>query len=275
MTYNDTDGVLGTASQTVNGIVALSLIQTRAGTVTATFNGSSTIDVSAPYFNDYNNDNSCLVEFKRSADADWTVWTACPHSSSPYIPSIAGLQQLVRYDVRVTYLDPDGVNGNSVQILTGLVAPAAKNSRLIHNSLNAKKKNYWSLNGGWGVPGGQYGEFTCMTCHEYRARNVSGIRPFINLNPGYGSTNTGGPVTFTGKTGIMSSTEPNSLGDDSILRPEFPPPSSYRICEVCHTQTKGGPMGLNVHRKVQDNTSGHDGDCISCHKHDNGFASPW
>ena len=263
MTYNDSDGVLGTASQTVNRIVALSLIQTMAGTATAAFNGSSAIEVTAPYFNDYNNDNTCLVEYKRSADADWITSSTYPHRSSPYIPSIAGLQSLVRYDVRVTYLDPDGVNGNSVQIIAGLVAPTAKNTRLIHNSKTANKKNHWSQYGGWGVPGGMYGEFTCATCHEYRASNVSGIKGFIPL----GGPNVGGIVSFSG-------TGTSGFGDDTVARPNAPMTS--RICEVCHSLTSaGGLYGSPAHRKIQNNPGGHNGDCLNCHKHDNGFASPW
>lgn len=56
------------------------------------------------------------MEFKRSDDADWTVLSTYPHSSLPHIPSIAGLQQFVRYDVRVTCLDPDAIHRKILKI---------------------------------------------------------------------------------------------------------------------------------------------------------------
>jgi hypothetical protein len=280
MTYTDGDGILGTASQTASGIVALALVQTGAGTVSAAFTDSSTITVTAPFSNDVNHDNSFLVEYKQSSASDWsTLGYYSGPPDSPYVMWIGGLPQLVPHDIRATFSDPDGVNGTAVQTITGLVAPSAQNPKIIHNSLNANNRGYWAAYGGWGVSGSQYGEFTCMTCHEMRVNNAAGIKPFIMLMPIPGSAlpgseNFGGPVRFDGPGGAGV---PYGFGDDSVPRPAEPPVN--RICEVCHTLTEGGPPGqpkVPEHRKIQTSPANHNpSDCTSCHRHDNGFASPW
>lgn len=266
MTYGDIDGVLGTASQTVTGIVNLSLLQTSAGDAEAAFSAPSILSVSAPFTNDYNRNNSCLVEYKKSSDSTWTTWGTLGPADSPYTALVTGLPTLTRYDVRVTYIDPDGVNGASVQTLTGLFSPSGPNPKLMHNSLNANRKGYWAEYGGWGIPGGQYGEFTCLTCHTKRATNASGIRTNIMLSPLPGSDNFGGPVRFDGPTG------PYSFGDDSVARP-VPQPVN-RICEVCHTlttSTNSGPIHRNILTVTPNHAASNGKDCTSCHKHDNGF----
>jgi hypothetical protein len=278
MVYNDSDGLLGNASQTVSGIVALSLLQTTAGMLTANLNGES-IYFMATFTNDYNHDNSCLIEYKRSVDNTWTTGPGVIRNEGFFGDFIVGLRQGVSYDVRVTYIDPDGVNGSAVQIVSGLVTPSVKNPRMIHSSLNANKKGYWSEYGGWGVPGGQYGEFTCMTCHELRARNVAGVKSFISLNPLPQSitpdSNWGGQVRFDGPA---SSTY--GFGDDSVARPF--PQEINRICEVCHSLTRGGPGNIPEankppeHRKIQLEPASHNPpDCTRCHTHDTGFKSPF
>jgi hypothetical protein len=266
MSFSDSDGVLGTASQTVTSIVALSLIQTSVGVAGAAFTDSWIITVTTPFTNDYNHNNSCLIEYKKSSNNDWTTWGTLGSGDSPYVALIYGLQEMTRYDVRVTYSDPDGVNGASVQTLTGLFSPSSPNHKLMHNSLNANKKGYWPEYGGWGLPGTQYGEFTCLTCHTKRTPNASGIRTNIVLSPLPGSINFGGEVRFDGTIG--------SFGDDSVARP-VPPPTN-RICEVCHTLTKGGALQTPEHRKIQPQTANHNGqECTRCHKHENGFKSPF
>jgi hypothetical protein len=186
--------------------------------------------------------------------------------------SVTGLTP-APYDLRVTYQDPDGTLGTAVQIIYS-VSP--QSDKLLHNSRNANKKNYWPQYGGWGLPGTQYGEFTCSTCHEPRAAwDISGIRGVISLLPLPGPVmHVGGPVNFKSKTG------PDSFGDDSVLR--NPPPMVSRVCEVCHTQTYGhlNPTTFGpIHRYNQAETSNHananNTDCTSCHKHNTGFKSPW
>ncbi len=49
-------------------------------------------------------------------------------------------------------------------ILLGTV-PLAHAVDLMHNSADTASKK-WQAQGGWGVAGGKYGQFTCATCHE-------------------------------------------------------------------------------------------------------------
>lgn len=275
MTYSDGDGVLGTASQTVTGIVALSLIQTTAGEVTAVFDPNladpTTIVVTALYGNDYNHNNSCTLEYKLSSDSDWInnpdIYLL---ADGQYRGYIIGVQSLTRYDVRLTFMDPDGVNGIAVKTIFGVFSPSQKNPYLIHNSINLNS-TYWGP-GGWGIPGGMYGEFTCQTCHVKRAPNAAGIKTVIN----------GLPVLFKGTTG------PDSFGDDSALKPDMQP-GSYKVCEVCHTQTYGrigweenppgsgiwieieGPIHRNTSSEPSDHARSNGQDCTECHPHDRGF----
>jgi hypothetical protein len=275
MTYGDSDGVLGTASQTVTGIVALSLIQTTAGEVTAVFDTNladpTTIVVSALYSNDYNHNNSCTLEYKLSSDSDWIsnpdIYLL---ADGQYRGYVTGVQSLTRYDVRLTFMDPDGVNGIAVKTIFGVFSPSQKNPNLLHNSITLNS-TYWGP-GGWGIPGGMYGEFTCQTCHVKRTPNAAGIKTVIN----------GLPVLFNGTTG------PNSFGDDSVPKPDMQP-GPYKICEVCHTQTYGrigwmedppgsgiwvdieGPIHRNTTSEPSDHARSNGQDCTECHPHDRGF----
>ena len=97
---------------------------TTAGTATAVaINDAATLHVTMPYASDANADNTYTVEYKQSVAGTWTTRVAdAPHAASPFAVNITGLTAGARYDVRVTYLDPDGVNGSAQQTLTGLVA---------------------------------------------------------------------------------------------------------------------------------------------------------
>lgn len=129
---------------------------------------------------------------------------------------------------------------------------------LLHNSVDTgSNSSKWP--NGWGVPGGQYGQFTCDTCHEPNNRqNLKNIRTVLhtpdgsNWPNGQSSVN----VSFTNQTG---------MGDDSSTRS-----SSNRICEVCHSKNK-------FHNdNTANNTAGlgHPSPkeiCTSCHSHNTGF----
>jgi fibronectin-binding autotransporter adhesin len=118
MTYNDADGVNGTAQQTVTGIT-LTYNSTTVGTAAATAASSTSIAVSMPYTGDNNASNTYTVDYKLDADSTWTNWvTAASHVASPYATTITGLTPGATYDVRMTYNDADGVNGTNPQTAT-------------------------------------------------------------------------------------------------------------------------------------------------------------
>ncbi len=122
----------------------------------------------------------------------------------------------------------------------------AAGETLMHNS-----DNLGTTYGTWGVAGGTYGQFTCSTCHTKTTTNVMRV---VESIPNTIGPNANKSVMFNNMT---------AFGDDSVVRT-----TSFRICEVCHTQTK-------YHR--YDNTAqpggqGHpNGDCTQCHPHADGF----
>jgi hypothetical protein len=91
---------------------------TTAGSATASHNSTSTAEVNAPYTDDVNGNNSLRVEWKLSTDSAYSPANRIDvaHSASPYVVTITGLAPKL-YDVRVTYLDVDGVNGSAVQVV--------------------------------------------------------------------------------------------------------------------------------------------------------------
>ncbi len=129
---------------------------------------------------------------------------------------------------------------------------------LLHNSVDTGSTK-WSGQGGWGVTGGKYGEFTCDTCHETNNKaNIKNVRMVISSPDGTNLPN-GSPsvnVLFKNVT---------SHGDDSAAHL-----SSNRVCEVCHsasqwhnynTTNNSGGLGHPTPKQV----------CTNCHVHSTGF----
>jgi len=124
MTYNDGDGVTGTNPQTVSSI-ALPVNSTTVGVATAVSASSTSIDVSMPYSNDINSNNTYTVDYKLSSAGSWSNWmTAAAHVASPYDTTIIALTQGETYDVRVTYNDADTVTGTNPQTISGITLPS-------------------------------------------------------------------------------------------------------------------------------------------------------
>ncbi len=126
-----------------------------------------------------------------------------------------------------------------VMLVAAGSAFAAAGDSLLHNSNNLGTKY-----GTWGVTGGTYGQFSCATCHNKTTNNVKRVEGSILTKS----------VTFNNMTGF---------GDDSISRS-----TSFRVCEVCHTQTKYH----QYNNTAQSGGLTHpNGDCTSCHKHSDAF----
>jgi predicted CxxxxCH...CXXCH cytochrome family protein len=151
---------------------------------------------------------------------------------------------------------------------------AAAGDTLIHNSLNSTSTTTrWQSQGGWGVPGGKYGEFTCDTCHVRNMTNIKQIRstittpdPSKGLLPGDGQT-----IIFDRTKGNPG--DPGTFGDDS----NTPRTTSNKICEVCHTYDAARVNGVNVHAynsqgaNLGNHQNANAQDCIICHKHNEAF----
>ncbi|MFC1845442.1 Calx-beta domain-containing protein, partial [Thermodesulfobacteriota bacterium] len=97
---------------------------TTAGYATAyaTTNNTS-ITVTMPYLGDANGDNTCTVDYKLTSDhtSVWTNWVTDEDCvASPYSTPITGLTADEKYDVRMTYNDPDGVTGKAQRALSSV-----------------------------------------------------------------------------------------------------------------------------------------------------------
>jgi hypothetical protein len=135
-----------------------------------------------------------------------------------------------------------------------------------HNS-NTTDSSKWSPNG-WGIAGGKYGEFQCITCHTtHFTQNIFLIRERVSTADGsvWNSTGlTNAPVDFR----ELSNTPGDALyamGDDSDNHS-----TSTRVCEACHTITnyhRYDVTGLPAENKNHNNAK----DCTECHNHRNAF----
>jgi hypothetical protein len=167
----------------------------------------------------------------------------------------------------------DATNHNGQDQTTAPVTTLKNINALIHSSVTTGSSKH-SGDGGWGIAGGKYGEFSCGTCHVSGSSNVKRIRTTLPNAPDTAKGDfpgAGGAIVFldadyNGTTDVT----PADFGDDSTA----PRASSNRICEVCHTYDNTGAAGVNKHAYNQQVTSGHkDGEnCLSCHPHNDGFS---
>jgi hypothetical protein len=117
---------LTSARVSMTGLVleAAKPFPTTVGVATALPYGSNQINVSMPYTNDGNASNTYTVEYKLASDTTWSNWvTGAAHLPSPYTTQITGLAAATSYDVRVTYIDADGVIGDNPQVISNVYTP--------------------------------------------------------------------------------------------------------------------------------------------------------
>lgn len=126
--------------------------------------------------------------------------------------------------------------------------------------------------GGWGTAGGQYGEFTCNTCHAKGSGNIKRITQTV--------TTPSGTIPGSAQTVTLSSTVDGSANFDETAGNHA---ASNKICEVCHTYNAADPAlasptgGVRYHGyNMTGATAGNqvhqlDSDCIKCHQHKTGF----
>jgi hypothetical protein len=88
---------------------AILLNTTTPGTATAKASGTTRINVTIPYTDDSNGNNTAYVEWQTAGSGLWNNNSGTiAHSASPYLYTITGLSAATSYDVRVTWNDPDG-----------------------------------------------------------------------------------------------------------------------------------------------------------------------
>lgn len=261
LTYNDADGVYGTAQQLVSGVLDLTDWLNVTNLYVTEGGADNTILVVANFSGDANGNGSMTVQYKRSADSVWTAGPSGTRTTGRIYTTITGVTSDISYDVKVTFSDPDGLIGPSV-ITKSLTPRAYKVSPMLHNSLNASsppRGPNWSgdpaYTDGWGLPGTKFGTMSCSTCHTQPTPNIEMVVTAIPDADARGyATN---PVKYRGQNSN------NKLGNDTNRDATV-----RRICEVCHTKTRvhrNDPSGQSW-TNHQNNTG-----CLSCHPHDSGF----
>ncbi|PLY00106.1 MAG: hypothetical protein C0623_07945 [Desulfuromonas sp.] len=244
---------------------------TTVGVASAT-PGNTVINVNVPYSDDDNTDNTILVEWGLDG-IDFSLGSNAPaptHPASPYTYEINSLSNGTAYQVRITYTDGDGVTGTNPQIITG-ITPVATNP-LLHNSISTASDKWGA--GGWGITGGQYGEFTCGTCHSASKAdldngtdfNIKRVKATITAPTGTWDS-TGLATVDVRFTDANDAPTGVGFGDDTGGHA-----NSNKVCEACHTQNK-----FHNYDTADNTANGGDlahennRDCMVCHKHDNGF----
>jgi len=216
---------------------------TTVGALTYSGLSMASITVEANYTGDDNNTNTCTIIYSTSPTySPYTTAPAPTRVGKSWVTTVGGLSESTLYYFRATFNDADApavtdVNADGSQSTTA--------NLLMHNSANLGTK-YWNAQGGWGVSGGQYGAFTCATCHQKNSANIKRIATTIN-----GSA--------------VSATDASVYGINNGTNG-----ASQQACEVCHSQT-------SVHRKDMSvlGPVAHYGDsCTDCHKHKASFKPP-
>jgi hypothetical protein len=213
----------------------------------------SSIYVSAPYTEDSDNDNTILVEWGMNL-VDYSLGSqVVSHVSSPYIYQITGLTNEEAYQIKVTYQDSDGFTGGTqVQVFNHVDPFPWSDDTMLHNSNRFTGTTKWG--GDWGTPSGQYGGFTCETCHAMSTTNIKRIKEAISAPAG----------TFPGSQVIFEETGAGGFGDDTTAYT-----SSNKICEICHSKTlyhKNNSPTIRTHESEPAIY-----DCTYCHAHEVGF----
>ena len=161
-------------------------------------------------------------------------------------------------------------DANHAAVQSNTVTTTIVRNPLLHNSLtmtaNGSPKNYWSANGGWGIAGGVYGEFTCETCHAKTTTNIKRVKTAITVPDTSKGNIPGSAVNLQSTAGTT-----NGFGDDQNTHA-----TSTRVCEVCHSQVakhKYNQAATPLHENTATTPANYQ-DCIACHEHKKGFALP-
>ena len=233
-------------------------IDTTTGPMSFSNVGPSGMTVTTAFSGDDDADGNMTLNYGTTDGGPYPFSAVVSRGTGVYTATISGLTKSTPYYFQATFNDPDGVlvsvpNPNPV-----LGSQSTTDILLMHNSANLGT-TYWSATG-WGVSGGQYGEFTCATCHETNPSNGNIKRVRANISAGAPIS----PNTTTINNRAVVYSDPTShLGADNTTHP-----SSNKICEVCHTQPA-------VHKYNQGTAVNHYGnDCTTCHKHKTSFKPP-
>ena len=109
-----TDGTVGDSAM----VFSATLLHTKIVQEEHTFHSLS---VTAPFLKDRNGNSTCTLEYKLSLESVWTSDSQMVKGEDVFTATILNLTPNTEYDIRVTYADPDGVLGESVQTIENIL----------------------------------------------------------------------------------------------------------------------------------------------------------
>ena len=156
-----------------------------------------------------------------------------------------------------TYITATGAGHTATNssTVTTTIIDASQTSPLMHNSNNLGNQGWPN---GWGVTGGQYGAFSCTTCHTKTTTNIKRIKTSITT-PDSSNWPNSSPTT-----NAISFTTANVVSNTSDMGDTVTPFNG--ICNVCHDPTKHKHYSYS-------GSDGHNAgvDCGKCHMHSQAF----
>jgi hypothetical protein len=175
---------------------------------------------------------------------------------------------------QVVLSDTDGVSPpDHANQSTSPVTTIKNFNPLVHSSVSTGSTKHSGF-GGWGVSGALYGQFTCSTCHSHLpAETGSNVKRIRAILPSAPNTSNGDFPGVGASISFVDATEPaTDFGDDSATHV-----TSNKICQVCHSYDGTDPYddGVKQHAYNMPVTATHQNniDCVTCHKHNTGFAA--
>ncbi len=176
-------------------------------------------------------------------------------------PGDANADRIYEVEVQVV----DSAANTYAETLQVTIIPAY--NPMIHSSLSTGSTK-WSAEGGWGIAGGKYGEFTCATCHARKTGNIKRVKTAIAAPNGTDQFPIEADLSPPAAISFLDSRDSSSDFGDDVNRGGDPTQSDM-ICEVCHSQN------LFHNYDVANNTGGtahaNQQDCMACHPHSQGF----
>lgn len=208
----------------------------------------SGLTVNANFSGDQNGNNGCTIKWGTSLGTYPNTATAVK-SAGKYSAVISGLAENTMYYCEATFTDPE-------TILAGTNPSLGSQKTLVftvgHNS-TLSGSSYWA--GNWGGGGGKYGAFSCNTCHAKGSTNIKRLKTsFVTPDATLWASSGAASVAVTA-TAV-------DYGSDNLTHV-----SSAKPCEVCHSQTY-----IHNYNQATAERHGDVTDCMTCHKHDGGFA---
>ncbi|MEA1912410.1 MAG: DNRLRE domain-containing protein [candidate division WOR-3 bacterium] len=132
ITYYDPDSVVGENPKFIKNIQLYPAV-TFTDSITAEILSPNIIKVKAPFSGDANKNGTANLEYKFSTNSYWIYEGIMSRMDSSFQKTLVGLTPDTNYDVRVTYEDPDGVEGENPRLIYNIHTPSNEESVILNS----------------------------------------------------------------------------------------------------------------------------------------------